>query len=232
MLRDMASASLPQRQLKRRSSGEAAALYIRRLIFDGYLRPGARVHQDDVAQAVGISRIPVREALIALAQQGWVTIEPNRGAFVAPLDEQAVRDHYELYWLVYGFAAKKALERSERVLGEKLGQLAEDYASAVDPAEAQRLALAFHASVIDAACSPRINVLVRALSALVPGDFYELVPNAKERQRPGFSAVARACRRGDGEGAAAEYAKMMRVVGGEVVRLFRRRGLFEVSGGA
>ena len=225
----MGPASLPERQLKRRSRGEAAALYIRKLIFDGYLRPGSRVHQDDVARALGISRIPVREALIALEQQGWVTIEPNRGAFVAPLDEQAVRDHYELYGLVYGFAAKKALARSAGVLGEKLTQLAGDYAATSDPAEAQRIALAFHAAVIDAACSPRVNVLVRALSALVPGDFYELVPEAKERQRPGFSAVARACRRGDGERAADEYAKMMRGVGAEVTRLFRTRGLFELS---
>src|ERR1700690_593079 len=168
-------------------------------------------------------------ALIALEQQGWVTIEPNRGAFVAPLDEQAVRDHYELYGLVYGFAARKALERSEGLLGDKLVQLAHDYAAAVDPAEAQHIALAFHAAVIDAASSPRVNVLVRALSALVPGDFYELVPNARALQRRGFSAGARACRRGDSQRAADEYAKMMRAVGGEVVRLFRRRGLFDLS---
>jgi DNA-binding GntR family transcriptional regulator len=228
----MASASLPERQLperqlNRRSSGEAAALYIRKLIFDGYLRPGARVHQDDVAQALGISRIPVREALIALEQQGWVTIEPNRGAFVAPLDEQAVRDHYELYGLVYGFAAQKALERSAGVLGEKLVQLAGDYEKTGDPAEAQRIALSFHATVIDASCSPRINVVVRALSALVPGDFYQLVPNAMALQRPGFSAVAEACARGDEERAATEYAAMMHAVAEEVVSLFRRRGLFD-----
>ncbi|HTD50523.1 MAG TPA: GntR family transcriptional regulator, partial [Acidimicrobiia bacterium] len=223
---------LPPRQLSRRSSGDVAALYIRKLIFDGYLRAGARVHQDDVARALGISRIPIREALIALEQQGWVTIEPNRGAFVAPLDAQAVRDHYELYGLVYGFAARKALERSEGVLGEKLGQLAADYACVGEPAEAQRIALAFHAAVVDAASSPRVTVLVRALSALVPGDFYELVPNAMRLQRPGFSAVARAVRRADGQRAADEYAKMMRVVGGEVVRLFRRRGLFELSPGS
>ena len=223
----MASSSLPERQLHRRSSGEDAALYIRKLIFDGYLRPGARVHQDDVAQALGISRIPVREALIALEQQGWVTIEPNRGAFVAPLDERAVHDHYELYGLVYGFAAKKALERSDGVLGEKLGQLADDYSTAAGPAEAQRIALAFHAAVVETASSPRIEVVIRSLSALVPGDFYELVPNAMELQRPGFTAVARAIRRGDGDRAADEYAKMMSRVAGEVVSLFRRRGLFE-----
>jgi DNA-binding GntR family transcriptional regulator len=223
----MASAALPEQQLKRRSSGEAAALYIRKLIFDGYLRPGARVHQDDVAQALGVSRIPVREALVALEQQGWVTIEPNRGAFVAALDERSVHDHYELYGLVYGFAATKALERSDGLLGDKLVQLADDYARAAEPAEAQRVALAFHAALIEAAGSPRIEVVLRALSALVPGDFYELVPDAMELQRSGFRAIADACRNHDGETAAAEYTTMMRGVATEVVRLFRRRGLFE-----
>jgi DNA-binding GntR family transcriptional regulator len=217
--------------VNRRSSGEVAAVYIRKLIFDGYLRPGARVNQDDVAQALGVSRIPVREALIELGQQGWVSIAPNRGAFVASLDEQAVRDHYELYGLIYGFAAKKALARSGDVVGEKLRQLAQDFAKAEETREAQRIALAFHATVVKAACSPRIDVAVRALSALVPGDFYELVPNAMSRQRTGFSAIARAYRRNDGQRAADEYTKMMRGVGAEVVGLFRRRGLFERSGG-
>ncbi|HET6663353.1 MAG TPA: GntR family transcriptional regulator, partial [Acidimicrobiales bacterium] len=52
--------------LVRMSSGDQAALYIRRLMFDGDLRPGTRVPQDEIAQALGVSRIPVREALIAL----------------------------------------------------------------------------------------------------------------------------------------------------------------------
>ena len=225
----MADAPLPEHQLNRRTSGGSAALYIRKLIFDGYLRAGARVHQDDVAQALGISRIPVREALIALEQQGWVTIEPNRGAFVAALDEQAVRDHYELYGLVYGFAAKKALERSNGVLGEKLAQLAADYSRAVDPAEAQEIALAFHGAVIEAASSPRVDVVLRALSAMVPGDFYALVPEALELQREGFEGIAAACRRGEGDRAAAEYATMMLRVASEVVSLFRRRGLFDAQ---
>jgi len=225
----MVEPALPERQLNRRSSGGSAALYIRKLIFDGYLRPGARVRQEDIAKALGISRIPVREALIALEQQGWVTIEPNRGAFVATLDEQAVRDHYELYGLVYGFAAKKALERSDGVLGEKLVQLAADYSRTVDPAEAQEIALAFHGAVIEAASSPRVDVVLRALSALVPGEFYALVPEALELQRDGFEGIADACRQGDGDRAAIEYARMMLRVASEVVNLFRRRGLFDTA---
>ena len=121
------------------------------------------------------------------------------------------------------------MPRSEGALGEKLTQLAEDYARTTDPAEAQRIALAFHAALTEAAGSPRIEVVLRALSALVPGDFYELVPDAMSLQRSGFGAIARACRDGDGERAAAEYATMMLGVASEVVRLFRRRGLFDAT---
>src|SRR5438094_8098082 len=98
-------------RLARRSSGEDAATLIRRMIFDGELRPGERVPQDDVAAALGISRIPVREALIALEREGWVTIELHRGAFINALDEGTVRDNYELFGVTYGFAARRAVER-------------------------------------------------------------------------------------------------------------------------
>jgi DNA-binding GntR family transcriptional regulator len=221
-----AEETFPEREFQRLGSGAAAALYIRRLIFDGRLRSGERVPQDDIARALSVSRIPIREALVALEQQGWVTIEKNRGAFVAVLDERAVRDHYELYGVVYGFAARKALERSGSLLGDKLVQLAHDFSRAATPDEANQLAIAFHGAVVDGAASPRINVTLRAMSALLPGNFYALVPKAAELQRPGFNAIARAAKREDGERAAAEYEKMMVRVAREVVVLFRERALF------
>lgn len=217
---------LPQPEFRRRTSGEQAAVYIRKLIFGGYLRPGERVPQAEVASALGFSRIPVREALIALEQQGWIRIEPNRGAFVASLDEQAVRDHYELLGVVYGFATAKAIERDDGVLGEKLAQLAIDFAQAAVPAEAHRAALAFHAAVLEAASSPRIEVVRRSLSTLVPGDFFELVPGAMQAQRPGFMAIADAVKARDGKRAAEEHARMMRGAAHEVEALLRARGLF------
>ena len=215
--------------MRPRNSGAAAALYIRRLIFDGDLRPGDRVNQDEVARALGISRIPVREALIAVERQGWVTIEPNRGAFVVALDEQAVRDHYEMFGLVYGFTARKAIERADASLGDKLMQIARDFSRTDEPNEAQQLVLAFHGALIDAASSPRIIVVLRAMSGLVPGDFFVIVPEALPRQQRGLTVIARACRKRDGDRAAAEYAAMMRGVAGEVVRLFRTKGLFRSS---
>jgi DNA-binding GntR family transcriptional regulator len=222
----MAERAWPDPDLpRRRTSGEQAAEYIRKLVFEGYLRAGERLHQDDIATALGVSRIPVREALVALEQQGWVRLEPNRGAFVTALNERAVRDHYELAGVVYGFAAKKAIARDEGGLGEKLVHLAADFAAAGSAAEAQRIMLAYRQAILEAAASPRMNVVLRAISSLVPAEFYEAVPNARKLQASGFFAVAEAVRARDGDRTASEYARTMLIVADEVVRLFRARGL-------
>ncbi|MBV9040240.1 MAG: GntR family transcriptional regulator [Acidimicrobiia bacterium] len=214
-------------RLARRSSGDEAALLIRRMIFDGELRPGARVPQDDVAAMLGISRIPVREALIALEREGWVTIEMHRGAFVNALDARSIRDHYELFGLVYGFAARKAIERSDRELVDRLSAQVRACDATQDPVEFGRSASAFQAGLVDAAQSPRIKVLLRAMSALVPGEFFALVPDAMAVWRRGFMAVLRAIRKGDADAAADECQRAMRRVGEKVVAVFAERGLFE-----
>jgi len=216
----------------RRSSGEHAALYIRRLIFDGELRPGARVPQDEIAQTLGISRIPVREALIALEREGWVSIEMHRGAFINAIDADAVRDHYELYGLIYGFAARRALSRQEPGLLDRLGDIERRIAATDDPVELGRLSVEFHATVVEAAHSPRVKVVLRAVSALVPGEFFAEVPGSAEVQKRGLPAVMRAARRGDEERVAEEYVRLMRRMGDKVVALFKGRGLFDPSDAA
>ncbi len=90
------------------------AEHIRRLIFEGSLRQGDHLRQDEIAAELGVSRIPVREAVIALDREGWLMIEPHRGAFVHGLDEDAVRDHYDVFGLIFGLTAQRATVRSRR----------------------------------------------------------------------------------------------------------------------
>jgi DNA-binding GntR family transcriptional regulator len=227
----VASAELspPADGFERRSSGEQAALYIRRLIFDGELRPGSRVPQDDVAGRLGISRIPVREALIALEHEGWVTIAMHRGAFVNALDPQAVRDQYELYGLTYGFAVEKAVDRAGPLFAEQLTDIERALADADHPDDVWKLTLRFHNLVVETAASPRVRVVLRALPGLIPGNFFALVPGAIAEEKRGFNAIVRAVRKHDAERAAHEYARMMRRQGGHVVDVLAARGLFEES---
>lgn len=220
---------LPGPGLSRLSSGEQVKLYIRRLIFDGVLRQGQRVPQDAIAQTLGVSRIPVREALIALEREGWMTIVPHRGVFVNAPDELSVRDHYELYGLFYGFAVQRAAERRGRGFADQLAPVQRQIAACENVSELQELTVAFHRRVIDAASSPRLRSMLRQMTSIVPGNFFELVPGADEAERKGTAAIVRAIRKGDPERAAAEYASMLRRQGDLVVRLFRDRGMFEAS---
>jgi len=202
------------------------------MIFDGDLRPGERVPQDDVAAMLGISRIPVREALIALEREGWVTIEMHRGAFVNALDARSVRDNYELFGLVYGFAAQRAIARSGPELLERLTELKRAADATSDPVEFGAYASAFQATVVDAAQSPKVKVVLRAMSAMVPGDFFALVPEAATVWRRGFASVLKAFQRGDADAVAGEFQRTMRRIGEKVVAVFQERGLFEPAGSA
>lgn len=212
-------------EITRRSSGSHAALYIRRLIFDGVLRQGDRVPQDAIAEVLGLSRVPVREALLRLEREGWVVIKPHRGAFISTLDESVVRDHYELYGHVYGFAAVRAAKRHSDTELSNLADLQKRVAAAKDPEGAWRLNQAFHNAIVDMSRSPRLHAVLNAMAGIVPGNFFELVPGSVEVEKQGTAAILRAIKRGDGERASAEYGKMMRRQGDLVVTLFKARGI-------
>jgi DNA-binding GntR family transcriptional regulator len=224
-----AAPGLPGESLARMSSGEQVRLYIRRLIFDGVLRPGQRVPQDAIAQALGVSRIPVREALIGLEHEGWVTQIVHRGAFVNALDELSVRDHYELFGLFCGFGVRRAVERQGTGLAEPLAAISKRMAKTKDVAELARLLAEFHRVVIDGAESPRLKIVLRQMNDIVPGNVFELVPGSAEVVREGTAAIVAAIDRGYSEIAEREYAEMLRKQGDLVVRLFEERGMFEAA---
>jgi DNA-binding GntR family transcriptional regulator len=221
--------ALPGEGISRVSSGEQVRVYVLRLVFDGRLRQGQRVPQDAIADTLGVSRIPVREALIALEREGWVTIVPHRGVFVNALDESVVRDHYELYGLFYGFAVRRATERQGGVsLAKRLAPIQKRIGAADEGAAAMfEATLAFHRVVVGAANSPRLGSVLRQMTGIVPGNFFELVPGAGKVEKQGTAAIVRAVRREDAEGAAEGYAAMLRKQGDLVVDLFRHKGLFE-----
>lgn len=220
--------TLPPSAIGRTTHAQEVGLYIRRLIFEGSLQPGARVPRDEIAATLGISVVPVREALIALQGEGWVTIEAHRGAFVNRLTAQTVSDHYDLYALLYAFTVRRALRRGPADLVSRLAEIEHEIAATDDPAAMGDLTIRFHSTVVDAAGSSRVRVVLRALSQLVPGSFFELVPGAINVERRGLRAVVNAVQDGDPDRAAEEYSHMMRAVGVEVVQLLSERGLFDV----
>ena len=88
---------------------------IRRWIFDGSLRDGDAISQEDLAEVLGISRIPVRDGLITLAGSGWVVMDPGLGARAVGLDEAAVYDSLELLGRIWTLFIRRARSEERRV---------------------------------------------------------------------------------------------------------------------
>ncbi len=93
-----------------RTADEIAA-WIRESIAMGSLRPGAHLQEAEIARVMKTSRVPVREALIQLEQEGLVVRKPNRGSFVAELNEKMLRDVSAFRALLEGFAASESVKK-------------------------------------------------------------------------------------------------------------------------
>ncbi len=115
---------------------DAAAAYLREQILTGQLRPGTKIDQDEISDALGISRLPVREALIELAHESLIDAVPRRGAFVARLERVDIIDHYRIFGLIAGLAASRA---ATALTDEQLESLAEFHAAFVAATDADAL---------------------------------------------------------------------------------------------
>lgn len=115
---DVASTARKSAQLRRTRSGQLRAsqtvkamLRLRQLILDGHLKPGERVPELALVKHTGVSRTPIRAALIQLAEEGLLEPSSSGGFVVREFDEQEVFDAIDLRGTLEGAAARRAAER-------------------------------------------------------------------------------------------------------------------------
>ncbi len=157
----------------------------------GQLRKGDRLRQDDIAEELGVSRIPVREAIIALDREGWLSFEANRGAFVTGLEANDVRDHYGLRGLVLGLAAKRATEMAS---AEEMADLSSRFQAmrrSDDLATFSSLNERFLAKLLNLSDSPRLRAALLVTPSIIPRGFFDVVPTGREIQEQGIGRLVR-----------------------------------------
>jgi DNA-binding GntR family transcriptional regulator len=151
---------------------DEAARYIREAIVSGALAPRSKVDQDDVAEALGISRAPVREALIELAQKGFVIAVPRRGAFVAELTAEDIHDHYEMLAMVFGMTTKRAVEKLTPSDLLELRQLHREINASDNATRRKDLDRRFFNFIATAGRSPRLDSILQFLGGVYQGSVY------------------------------------------------------------
>lgn len=103
-----------------------AIAYIKQCLLDGTLSPGDPIRETAIADHLGISRGPVREALQTLQQQGLVTGLPQKAKFIRHLTDQEIEDSYCLGGTLEGACIVQSLEQwNDAALAELAGILSE-----------------------------------------------------------------------------------------------------------
>lgn len=143
---------------------------LRDQILDGELAPGARLVERAIVEKHDVSRVTVRSALGRLEAEGLVALEPHRGARVAELGPEQLRDLFGLRTALEVEAARIALAERPAELDAALGEAVESLAAACRRKRVVwgRVVDAHdevHRALVDAARSPRISAAHRALAA-------------------------------------------------------------------
>lgn len=139
---------------------------IKAAIQDGRIKPGQRLVQDALARQLGISRSPVREAIVRLGQEGFIHLEPHRGAVVRPVTDREMDQIYQVRQLLEPFAAAEAATHATDEEIERLAAVqreAEEQRDSLNPADVFWVNGEFH-RVLVAPC--RNEVLVGLLASL------------------------------------------------------------------
>ena len=139
---------------------------LRRGIVSGELRPGEQIRQDALAERLGTSRVPLREALKILEGEGQVTYHPHRGYFVAELSSTDLVEVYRIRELLEDEAVATAvplLTDDDVASLVNAMRAIEDAASREDIAGMTRANREFHFLLIERARMPRLSRLIRQL---------------------------------------------------------------------
>jgi len=102
------------------SLSQRVADELRRSILTNRRKPGARLIEDRLSEELGVSRIPIREALRSLAAEGLVEMQPRRGASVADVSPEVARDLVEVRATLEGLNARLAARHHDPAIMEEL----------------------------------------------------------------------------------------------------------------
>jgi DNA-binding GntR family transcriptional regulator len=155
------------RQFRRPPTAQEAVLAeLRRSILEGELAPGAQILQDRIAESLGVSRVPVREALKMLEGEGLVSYAPHRGYFVTELDAAELTEVYEIRALLEAEAVRRALPFMGEEDYERMQEAVADMEAAEERGEIVALTAAnrrFHFAMIEPCGMPRLTRIIRQL---------------------------------------------------------------------
>jgi DNA-binding GntR family transcriptional regulator len=180
---------------------------LREAILRGHLKPGEKIDQDLIADELEVSRTPIREALRVLESEGFVDIQPHRGAYVSTVTQKDIQEIYEVRALIEAEMVRQVTPSIPDAVLDHLEASLEEVQEGADYVESD---IALHTTIADFMENELLKgildglnkriIRVRRFAQLQPG--YHLVESHREH-----CAIVQAMRERDAETAAGLMAR-------------------------
>ncbi|OAN37749.1 hypothetical protein A4X20_21730 [Mycolicibacterium iranicum] len=190
---------------------------LREAIIDGTLKPGRKLRQEVLAETIGVSRVPVRSALIQLEADGLVELQDRRGAVVKSLTSEQVHEIYEIRMVLETHALRQSMASMTEERLALLHELAQVVDSEKEGGSFVDARSQFYSELYDAKRQPMLWSLIEQLRLKV-GRYllgWRLVDAGEHTHERLLDAVAR----GDVDGAVADVSHHLEKVRDKVLAL-------------
>ena len=155
---------------------------LRKGILTGELKPGERLMEIHLANKLGVSRTPIREAIRKLELEGLVTMIPRRGAEVAQITRKSMQDVLEVRKVLDTLSVELSCKRISEEEKEQLGQACEAFEQAVESGDFGAIAkadVAFHDIIVEATGNMRLAQMVNNLAEQMYRYRFEYIKDVK-----------------------------------------------------
>lgn len=216
--------------LKRRKTSEFVIEFLLDGLFEGRLRSGERVDIDEIATKLGVSRSPVREALVILERDGIVSTRYHRGVYVEQFDADSIVDSFEIYGTLSGLAVARLARKPDPALVKQLKAMLAELKACDDSERMVQLIQELVRTQHRASGSRRLLAELRSFSGFLPWVFRVAGGRKRDRAITGQARVVRAIAAGEPEQAAKFRLDDFTGAGKEVAAELARRGVFDAEG--
>jgi DNA-binding GntR family transcriptional regulator len=203
--------------------------HIINLVLTGKLRSGDRVDRNEVAHELGLSRVPIQEAVVQLEHDGILSTRYHRGAFVERFDESVVLEHHELHGILLGIASARAASDPRPNVLSQLDSLTDFMRTNRESRAFQEAAWQYRQIINEEYSGPRLLAEIRASQSFIPRSFWVTYMNNHDEMLPFYEAETMAIHSHDPDGARAACAGRSQAMGRIMIAELVRRGVFSPS---
>ncbi|MFB1293980.1 GntR family transcriptional regulator [Mycobacterium sp. pW049] len=195
------------------------------MVLTGRLRSGDRLNRNEIAHDLGLSRVPIQEAVVQLEHDGILSTRYHRGAYVEKFDEAAVREHHELYGLISGIASGRAASAADPTILAELDSEVGQMRTARDARQFDGHAKRFRATINGEYAGPRLQAAIDSSQTFIPGAFWESYAQHRDQLLPSYETELAAIRDRDCDSARRACAHRADVMAGILLNELVRRGV-------